>query len=71
MRVILPLILALGTALFVCVFRLSRRFGEHGLSKYLAKKRLPGFIACRSRKLFLHLKTRPYENQPGENTAAD
>jgi len=31
--VILPLIVGLGTALFVSVFQLSSRFGEHGLMK--------------------------------------
>lgn len=55
--VILPLILSLGTALFFGVFQLSHRFGEHGLSKHFAKKRLPRFIQCHSRKLFIHLKT--------------
>lgn len=54
--VILPLVLALGTSLFVSVFGLSHRFGEHGLMKHLAKRQLPGFIRCRSRKLFIHLK---------------
>ncbi|OCX52782.1 hypothetical protein BEL04_00130 [Mucilaginibacter sp. PPCGB 2223] len=60
--VILPLILGLGTALFFGVFRLSHRFGEHGLSKHFAKKQLPDFIACRSRKLFIHLKHEAYGN---------
>ena len=54
--VILPLILGLGTGLFFCVFRLSHRFGEHGLSKHFAKKQLPEYIQCRSRKLFINLK---------------
>ena len=58
--VILPLILGLGTSLFVSVFRLSHRFGEHGLSKHFAKKQLPEYIQCRSRKLFIHLKTNTY-----------
>src|ERR1700749_4014618 len=49
----LPLIIGLGTALFFSVFRLSHRFGEHGLSKHFAKKQLPDFIRCRSRKLFI------------------
>jgi len=54
--IILPLVLGLGTALFFCVFRLSHRFGEHGLSKHFAKKNQPDFIQCRSRKLFVNLK---------------
>ncbi|NVM62161.1 fatty acid desaturase [Mucilaginibacter sp. SG538B] len=59
---ILPLILGLGTVLFFGVFRLSHRFGEHGLSKHFAKKQLPDFIRCHSRKLFIHLKTGAYGN---------
>jgi len=54
--IILPLVLLLGTSLFYSVFQLSHRFGEHGLSKHFAKKQLPDFIQCRSRKLFIHLK---------------
>lgn len=54
--VLLPLISGSGTALFMLVFRLSHRFGEHGLSKHFAKKRLPEFIRCRSRNLFIKLK---------------
>ncbi|HEY9002811.1 MAG TPA: DUF4133 domain-containing protein [Mucilaginibacter sp.] len=55
--VTLPLVLGMGTALFFGVFRLSHRFGEHGLSKHFAKKQLPEAIRCRSRKQFIHLKT--------------
>lgn len=54
--IIMPLIMGLGAILFVTVFRLSHRFGEYGLSKHFAKKQLPDFIQCRSRKLFIHLK---------------
>jgi len=60
---ILPLVLGLGTGLFVGVFRLSHRFGEHGLSKHLARKALPDCIRCRSRKLFIHLKKGAYGDQ--------
>jgi hypothetical protein len=56
--IILPLILGLGMILFVSVFRLSHRFGEHGLSKHFAKKQLPEYIQCRSRKLFINLTKR-------------
>src|ERR1700741_652722 len=54
--IILPLILGLGTALFVSVFRLSHRLGEPGLAKHFAKKQLPDYVACRSRKPFINLK---------------
>jgi hypothetical protein len=53
---ILPVILGLGTALFFTVFRLSRKYGEHGLMKYFAKKQLPDCLIFRSRRLFIHLK---------------
>lgn len=56
--VILPLILGLGMGLFFTVFRLSHRFGEHGLAKHFAKKRLPDFLRCSSRKMFLNLKSK-------------
>jgi hypothetical protein len=53
--VILPLILGLGTALFYFTFKLSHRFGEHGLSKHFAKKQLPKGIRFKSRRIFIHL----------------
>jgi len=53
---VMPLILILGFALFVATFRLSHRFGEHGLMKYLSKKGLPGYIRFSSRRLFTGLK---------------
>jgi hypothetical protein len=54
--VILPLIVGLGTALFVSVFRLSKRFGEHGLMKHFAKRQLPDYLRVGSRGVFLNLK---------------
>ncbi|AZI24101.1 DUF4133 domain-containing protein [Pedobacter sp. G11] len=54
--IVMPLILILGTALFMVTFRLSYRFGEHGLMKYLAKKRLPTYVRFSSRRLFINLK---------------
>jgi len=56
--VILPVIIGLGTALFFIVFRLSHKYGEHGLMKYFAKKQLPAALKFRSRKLFIHLSKR-------------
>lgn len=54
--VVLPLILGLGTALFLTVSRLSHRFGVHGLMKYFAKRNLPKYLRFRSRRLFINLK---------------
>lgn len=54
--IILPTILGSGTTLFLTVFRLSNRFGEHGLMKHFAKKQLPDYLKFRSRQLFINLK---------------
>lgn len=54
----LPLILVSGSGLFYYVFRYSHRYGEHGLMKMIAYKKLPSSIRCRSlkviRKIFTH-----------------
>lgn len=60
--IILPLILGLGSALFFLVFRLSHRFGEHGLSKFFARKQLPAFLVLRSRQVFIKLKEKNHGN---------
>ena len=54
--IILPLVFGTGTALFFTVFKLSHKYGEHGLMKYLAKRRLPAYLKFRSRRLFTQLK---------------
>lgn len=56
--VLLPLIIILGTTLFFSVFRLSHRFGEHGLMKFWAKRGLPNHLKFRSRRLFTSLKSK-------------
>lgn len=54
--VVLPMILSLGSGLFFTVFRLSHRFGEHGLMKYFAKRGLPRYLRFSSRRIFISLK---------------
>ena len=54
--VVLAVILTLGAGLFMAVFRLSKRFGVNGLSKYLAKRGIPSHIRFNSRRLFVSLK---------------
>jgi len=56
--IIIPTIVGLGTALFMLTFKLSHRFGEHGLNKFMAKRSLPTYIKFRSRRLFTNLKSR-------------
>ncbi|MCR8560450.1 DUF4133 domain-containing protein [Mucilaginibacter sp. BJC16-A38] len=53
---ILPLVLGTGTGLFVGVFKLSARFGEHGLMKFWAGRALPGHLVVSSRQVFVGLK---------------
>lgn len=53
--IILPLILGLGSGLFFTVFRLSHRFGEHGLMKFFAKRQLPRYLKFNSRNVFTSL----------------
>lgn len=50
------IISALGSALFYQVFRLSHKYGEHGLMKKAAKKYLPDHLKFSTRKIFLRLK---------------
>jgi hypothetical protein len=54
--VLLPLILALGGGLFFSVFGLSKRFGVHGLGKFMASRSLPKVLKFSSRRVFTGLK---------------
>lgn len=45
----LPIVLVVGAGLFVGVNRLSHRYGEHGLMKAMASRRVPIAIICSSR----------------------
>lgn len=55
---LMPIMIVFGILLFFSVFRLSHRFGEHGLMKFLAKRNLPDHIKIRSRRLFTQLNKR-------------
>jgi Flp pilus assembly protein TadB len=56
MFICLALVLLLGTMLFVFVYRMSDRYGQHGLMKHAAKRSIPAHITSNSRKIFLQLK---------------
>ncbi|WP_297332235.1 DUF4133 domain-containing protein [Flavobacterium sp.] len=47
------LIGVLGTVLVIKIYALSRKYGEHGMMKALAKKQLPRALKCNSRKVFM------------------
>jgi hypothetical protein len=51
----LGLVLPGGTGLFLVVYRLSHRYGPHGLQKKWAQRRLPVRLRVHSRHLFLQL----------------
>lgn len=50
------LIVALGTGLILKIYRMSKKYGEHGLMKALARKQLPKVIKSTSRELFINMK---------------
>ena len=64
---LLPIISLLGLALFIGVYRLSARFGEHGLMKFLAARSLPLGLVFRSRRLFTGMKYRVGNKYLGED----
>lgn len=45
-------VLAAGTVLVMKIYRMSHKYGEHGLMKALARKQVPKVIRSRSRKRF-------------------
>ena len=56
--VCLALIIILGTILFMRVYKLSNRYGEHGMMKQAAKRIVPDILKSRSRKIFISLKVK-------------
>lgn len=48
------LVFTLATLLFVYIYRLSRRYGTHGLMKRLARRKIPPALKVYSRRLFIH-----------------
>jgi hypothetical protein len=58
----LIIILGAGTGLVMKIYAMSAKYGEHGLTKEMAKRRIPGTIKCNSRKVFisgLKIKSKP------------
>ncbi len=58
MFVCLGVILLLGTLLFMGIYRLSDTYGQYGLVKKLAKRNIPEYLVCPSRKIFLGLSAK-------------
>src|SRR5687768_9634918 len=51
----LGIILIAGTGLFMYVYRLSHKYGEHGMMKAIAKRSIPAVVKSYSRKTFTAL----------------
>jgi len=67
MFVCLGIILILGTALFLGVYRLSNTYGQHGLTRRLARRNVPESLVTHSRKVFRQLTgTDKKLTQPGQ-----
>lgn len=49
------LVLILGLFLFLYVYQLSNKYGEHGMMKKIARKKIPRHIKITSRKVFTGL----------------
>lgn len=56
--VCLAIIIITGTALFIHVYRLSHKYGEHGMMKAVAKRSIPRVVKNYSRKTFTKLRTK-------------
>lgn len=46
-------IILAGSFLFTYVYKLSHKYGEHGMMKQVAKRNIPSLIKCNSRSLFI------------------
>jgi hypothetical protein len=51
----LGLVVVLGTGLFLYVYRLSHKYGQHGLMKKTARRYVPRHLKCNSRCVFTKL----------------
>lgn len=49
----LGLILVMGAGLFLHIYRLSHKYGEHGMMKKIAKRGIPVILKTYSRKSFI------------------
>lgn len=51
----LAIIVGSATALFMHVYKMSRKYGEHGMMKTLAKRSIPTEVKAYSRKTYMNL----------------
>lgn len=53
MFICLVVILIMGVLLFMKVYGLSNKYGEHGMLKKIGRRKMPNLIKCNSRKIFM------------------
>ncbi|QJD96095.1 DUF4133 domain-containing protein [Mucilaginibacter robiniae] len=61
----LPLVGGAGVTGSIRIFAWSHQYGEHGLMKVIARKRLPRVLKSYTRRNFQHLSGRLHQRQPG------
>ena len=54
--VCLGVVVILGTVLFMYVYQLSNKYGQHGMMKAMGRRSIPRGIKSYSRKTFLQLR---------------
>lgn len=54
--VCIAIVLIAGTTLFIKVYAMSNKYGEHGMMKAAAKRSVPSVIKCNSRRIFIQYK---------------
>lgn len=52
----------LGAMGGIRTFRLSRRYGEHGMMKAIARRQVPQVLRSYSRKIFQNLESKSYQH---------
>lgn len=50
--VCIAVVLLLGVGLIGFIYRLNNKYGQYGLLKKMANRRLPSYIKCNSRRVF-------------------
>lgn len=53
--VCLAIIIIFGTRLFMHVYKLSHKYGQHGMMKAVAKRSIPDTVKSYTRKIFINL----------------
>lgn len=51
----IAIVVIAGTGLFIQIYKLSRKYGQHGMMKVMAQRLLPKVITLQSRQLFIQL----------------